>query len=199
MYFKNIIFFSQKLVRTAFLLWKFVNTAFLSQKYMRLSIAFKDLLDPMIAPQIMPHCRYHPRHFQSWFKLSVISRSNASLSWFLIQNKIHETFIADSLVQALKELRVFAVGFEAVLRDLTIFVCKGCQLFNLFLVDIKVVLAQFVKEIFHENLSWKLNMLKKPKISWNVSSPLWLWSNRAKTLSKASLLAFRSMPLLTAK
>ena len=57
MQFKNIIL-SQKLVNTAFLSRKFINTAYLSRKFIntRLSIDFKDLLDPSIAPQIVPPC-----------------------------------------------------------------------------------------------------------------------------------------------
>ena len=39
---------SQKFVNTAYLLRKFINT--------RLSIAFTDLLDPSITPQVVPPC-----------------------------------------------------------------------------------------------------------------------------------------------
>ena len=51
-------FLSQKLVNTAFLSRKFINTAYLSRKFINtcLSIDFKDLLDPSIAPQIVPRC-----------------------------------------------------------------------------------------------------------------------------------------------
>ena len=80
-----------------------------------------------------------------------------------LRNIFYKSFY-DSLVQALKELWMFAVGFESILCDLTVFVCESCQPRYFLLVDFKVALAQFLKEVFHKNLSWKVaaeEMLKK--------------------------------------
>ena len=98
-----------------------------------------------------------PLRRDSWVK-------NISPLHICIYVYIHIYSFYDSLVQALKELWMFAVGFESILCDLTVFVCESCQPRYFLLVDFKVALAQLLKEVFHKNLSWKVaaeEMLKK--------------------------------------